>query len=253
MNRKRSDIAERRAKLLDMIRHTRDGVLNMEQAAKLLDVSAVTLRRDLVQLEEEGQISRSYGRVSLPEAERLLSDALNDPRTRIARTAAALVEPGDVVFVNTSRTALQMLRYVEAANVTVVTNNILAANVPHRSDMTIILTGGEVRYPKYAMLGDAALRTLRSVKASKAFLGCSGLTVERGMTTEHYAEVAVNSLMLNSVSGGVYLLADHTKLGWDSNFTSGGLSLIGHLITDRAATSETLAPFRAAGLDVRTV
>ena len=253
MNRKRTDIFERRHKLMDMIRQAGDGQLNVEQAARLLGVSAVTLRRDLTLLEEEGKVRRGYGRVSLAENEPKNQTGPTDIPGRIAQGAAEFVESGDVIFVNTSRTALRMLRYIEASNVTVITNNVLATNIPHRSDMTIILTGGEVRYPKYAMVGSVAQEALRSIKANKAFLGCSGLSVERGMTTEHFAEVAVNNLMLTSVSGPVYLLAGHNKLGWDSNFTSGEIHLIQELITDRGATQELLQPLQDVGIHVHLV
>ncbi len=250
MNRKRTDIMERRQKLLELIRQARDGQINVDQTAALLGVSAVTLRRDLALLEEEGKVRRGYGRVSLVGVEPVGPIGALDAPNRIARIAATHVDTGDVIFVNTSRTALRMLRYIQAPNVTVITNNVLAANVPHRGDMTVILTGGEVRFPKYAMVGSVAQQSLCSIQAQKAFLGCSGLSVERGITTEHFGEVAVNNLMLASVSGPVYLLADHSKLGRDSHFASGELRQVHSLITDRAADPQNLQSLREAGLEI---
>lgn len=251
MNRKRSAIEERRNKLLEMIRNSGSGELAVERVAQLLGVAPVTLRRDLAALDQQGLIVRSYGKVALVQSGAVnRQEAAQAARDRIAVRAAAFVEPGDTIFVNTSRTALRILQYISAPNVTVVTNNVLAINTPHREDMTILLTGGEVRYPKYAMVGDVAQRTLQSVKANKAFLGCSGLSVKAGMTTEFLSEAGVNNLMLTNVAGEVFLLAEHGKLGMESNFTSGDIHLIGNLITDKGADPDLVQYFQAVGVRV---
>lgn len=251
MNRKRGDISLRRAGLLEMIRHSGNSQLDIPNTAKLLGISEVTLRRDLAVLAGEGLIERSYGKVAAAQdSDQSKLTVINESVQRISRKAAEFVEEGDILFVNTSRTALHMLRYIDVANVTVITNNVLATSVPHRSDMTLILTGGEVRYPKYAMVGDVAQKTIQSIRANKAFLGCSGLSVDGGMTTEYFAEVGVNSLMLQNVSGPVFLLASHVKLNWDSNFVSGPISYVSTLITDKGAPAELIAPFEALDIQV---
>ena len=253
VNRKKTDIEHRRKALLEIIRQANGEHLDIEQLSSLLGISSVTLRRDLVALQEQGLIMRGYGKVAAVDPGREKQAAIPDPVNRIAMRAAQFVEEGDIIFLNTSRTALQMLRYIEAPNVTVITNNVLAINSPHRSDMTLILTGGEVRYPKYAMVGDVAQRTLQSMKAHKAFLGCSGLSVENGMTTEYFAEASVNNLMLTQLSGPVYILASHSKLGLNSNFISGDIHLIGNLITDHTANQDAVQQFRELGMQVYLV
>ncbi len=254
MNRKKNDIDQRRRMLLDVIRQAKGEHLDIEQIASLLGVSSVTLRRDLVVLQEQGLVIRGYGKVAAVDSSRQrAADTIPDTLNRIAMRAAQFVEEGDILFLNTSRTALQMLRYIDVPNVTVITNNVLAINSPHRSDLTLILTGGEVRYPKYAMVGDVAQRTLLSMKADKAFLGCSGLSVENGMTTEYFAEVSINNLMLTQLSGPVYMLAAHSKLGFNSNFTSGDIHLISHLITEHTANQDAVQHFRELGMQVYLV
>ena len=254
MNRKKSVIDERRAGLLEMIRHANGAELDVEQTAKLLGVSPVTLRRDLNVLAEQGTITRGYGRIApVEQSPQSRITAVNDAIARIARRAAEFVEAGDILFINTSRTALQLIQYINVPNVTVITNNVLATNMPHRSDLTLILTGGEVRYPKYAMVGDVAQKTLQSVTATKAFLGCSGFSLESGMTTEYYGEAAVNNAMMTNVRGPVYMLAGRSKLNWTSSFVSGGADLVSVLITERGAAPDVLTPFRCAGITVYTV
>lgn len=251
MNRKKSVLEQRRASLLEMIRSADDQPFDIDKVSALLGISPVTLRRDLVVLQDQGLISRSYGKVTLnQDGEATEPEISSDVLTRIAKHAAKFVDEGDIIFLNTSSTALRMLKYIDVPNVTAITNNVLAVNTPHRPDLSIILTGGEVRYPKYAMIGDFAMRTLQAINANKCFVGCNGFSLERGMTTENFNEVNINMLMLTQSSGPVYLLADHRKLGKNSNFTSASAQLITDLITDRSADSETLQSIREQGIRI---
>ena len=69
-----------------------------------------------------------------------------------------------------------------------------------------------------------------------------------GMTTEIAAEVKVNEVMIQNVTEDVYLLADHTKIGKNSSFTSSPIQGIKHLITDEKAPQDVLDELRSAGV-----
>ena len=71
-------------------------------------------------------------------------------------------------------------------------------------------------------------------------MGCSGISMLSGMTTEIAAEVKVNEVMIQNVTEDVYLLADHTKIGKNSSFTSSPIQGIKHLITDEKAPQDVL-------------
>ena len=252
MNRKRSIILERREKLMDLIVQAKNNHLNVEYAAEKLGISPVTLRRDLCLLEEEGLIRRAYGKVTLMAwnkgTENLMSDAGTE---KIAKAAAESVNARDVIFINAGRIGLQMLRLIAVPNVTVITNHVLAVNTPHRSDMTLILTGGEIHLPEQALVGDVAQRSIQTVHAEKAFLCCSGVSAERGITTAYYAEAAINSLMLSCCSGQSYLLVPHDRLEKSDHFCCGELRQIHELITDRKADPTALKSLQETGLQIR--
>lgn len=251
MKREKAYVDGRRQKVLELLRE--DPRLRADELAKILDVSVVTIRRDLRVLEEENQVTRFYGgaRVTstLPEDE----DKVTVCRNLIARYAAALVEDGDTIFINTSRNALELIGYVQSRNVTVITNNGKAINHDKADGVSIILTGGELRYPKEAMVGDFAVRNLQNIFAKKAFVGCSGISVKTGMTTEIANEVNVNQLMIEHATQEVYILADHTKIGHSSSFISCGIDKVKHLITDEFAPEEELEQMRMRGVQVHQV
>ncbi len=237
--------------MLEMLQ--RNPQIRVDELAARLAVSVVTLRRDLQFLEEKKQITRFYGgaKVSGEAIEHMDDVALY--RDLLARYAATLVEDGDTIFINTSRNALNIVKYIESSHVTVITNNGKVISQEKADGVNIILTGGEVRYPKEALVGDFTIRSLQNVYAKKAFIGCSGISAKVGMSTENANEVNVNQLMMEHAVQGVYLLADHTKVGHNSSFTSCSIETIKHLITDELAPEDELEQMRMQGVEVYRV
>lgn len=237
MRNSRSIVDKRRDKILTILNE--NGFVKVAALSVELSASPLTIRRDLETLERAGEICRFHGGASLPERQgsaNIFSSGLTLHKHAIARRAALFVEDGDTIFINTSSTALAMLAYVRASHVTVITNNVKAVSCDKPGDMILVLTGGELRVPKEAMVGDFALNNLNKVTASKCFFGCNGITVEEGVTTAVLQEAAINGLMLSRAVGPRYILADKTKIGRRLNFTYGALNEITCLITDTEAS-----------------
>jgi DeoR/GlpR family transcriptional regulator of sugar metabolism len=215
--------------------------------AKELGVSALTIRRDLASLENGGRIHRFYGGAALgggaEEDGSFFRSSLTLNKLAIARFAASLIADGETIFINTSSTAISLIPYITARHVTIITNNVRAMNVKLPPDTNLIFSGGEIRFPKEAMVGDFAVNNLSTVTASKCFLGCNGLTVEEGASTAIMQEASVNRLMLSRVIGQRYILADKSKIGKRFSFPYGSLQEITMLITDTEVPPETIAAF----------
>lgn len=245
MRNSRSIVGKRQEKILRILE--KNGFIKINPLALELNISPLTIRRDLEVLQETGKIYRFHGGASLlrqADDGNIFSSALTLHKHAIAKKAAAFVEDGDTIFINTSSTALTMLSYVKAKHVTVITNNVKAVSSDKPEDVILVLTGGEMRVPKEAMVGDFALNNLNKVMASKCFLGCNGVTVEEGVTTAVLQEAAVNGVMLKRVVGAKYILADNTKIGRRLNFIYGALSEITCLITDTEAYSPEIEKIR---------
>lgn len=174
-------------------------------------------------------------------------------RELIARYAGKLVDDGDTIFINSSSTALKVLEFVDKQNVVVITNNGKAIHAKKNDGLSVILTGGELRHPKEAMVGDYAIRNLQTVYAKKAFIGCSGISPESGMTTENANEVNINKLMIEHASVEMYLVADHTKIGKNSSFISCNIEQVTNLITDEKAPADVLELLREKGVKIHLV
>lgn len=167
MKRERSVIESRRKRILEMM-ETRPEV-RVDELSEILGVSPITVRRDLQYLEDNKQLVRFYGGAapSFTVDEMEFEDEVKMYRALIARYAAELVQDGDTIFINTSSTALQLVDYLKDRHVTVITNNGKALYKNPRPEVNIILTGGELRHPKEAMVGDFALRNLQNVYAKR--------------------------------------------------------------------------------------
>lgn len=251
MKRERAYVEGRRNQIVEILQ--RNPQVRVDELAKRLDVSVITIRRDLQYLEENNLVTRFYGGAKVTEETAGKIDDVTIYRDLIAKYAATLVENEDTIFINTSSNALHMIQYIDRNNVTVITNNGKAINHEKGDGVSIILTGGELRYPKEAMVGDFAVRNLQNIFAKKAFVGCSGISSLTGMTTEIANEVNVNQLMIEHATQEVYILADHTKIGRNSSFTSCGIHMVKHLITDEMAPEEELELLREKGVDIHMV
>lgn len=248
---------------IEQINHRRDQIFNtillkgevtVEELSQSLNVSEVTIRRDLLFFEERKYIERYYGGARLlnKDHEQNPSIKMSSTKHAIARATAQLIDSGDTIFINTSSTALLVLRYLDQKYVTVITNNAKAVTCKLSPNVTIILTGGELRYPKESMVGDFAIQAIKNVSVSKSILGCSGFSLENGMTTSIHSEVLINRLMIENCKGSRVLCVDHSKLDQSANFVSGDVSDFDVVVTDRDANPDFLSVLRD-DYNIRTI
>ena len=211
MKNNRKAVEERHLKILNMIRER--GEVKVEELAELFQISPMTVRRDMQYLEEEKLISRIHGgAVSLEKANMLLSqdEKISLCRERISEYASRFIDDGDTLFINGSRTALNMLKYAENKKVMVYTNNCWGIGEKYPDDVTIRFTGGEVR--SNVMVGEYVMRNLLSMTADKTFLGCAAVYDDGEFRYDIPTEIGINEAMISRTKKALYVLADHTKI-----------------------------------------
>ncbi len=251
----RSFVMQRREHIADMLRE--EGRVGVSELADRLGISPLTVRRDLDYLEQSGVAYRRYGEAVLAEGAEAQTAQPQVPfaaeREAIARAAAELVNDNDLLFINTSSTALDMVPYITAQGVAVVTNSTQAQALPTPPNGMILVTGGEVRPPRGVLSGEFALANVRSVSATTSFVGCAGISLSAGVTSTTQQEATVNSLMVQR-SDRMVLLADSSKLGIGAGFSYAPLDHVTILITDTGATDEDVEVLLEAGIhEIRRV
>lgn len=198
-----------------------NGVVNVAELAKTLDISETTIRRDLEKLEQEGRLTRVYGgakttdllnneNIELTMNEKLIINA--DVKDMICRKASEKVKDGEVVFIDGGTSLVAMIDYLKNRSITIVTNNLLIAHKYVSGNAKLVVIGGTY-LPHYSMnVGISALRQIGDYHFSSCFIGCAGidLTNNTAYTFEQDTGEIKKVAMANSTK--CYLLIDNSKL-----------------------------------------
>src|SRR5689334_16293250 len=169
------------------------GTVFVENLSKDLDVSMVTVRRDLDALEQKGLLRRTHGgavsieplfyepfrrdRSFLAQVERAA-----DEKRRIGRAAAALINAGETIALTPGTTTTEVVRGLPMNyNITVVTNTVnVAMELSKRKDVFVYVTGGHLHGEWFSLVGSPAIRALDNMLISTMFIGADGLDATWG-------------------------------------------------------------------------
>ncbi|ONK09639.1 DeoR/GlpR family DNA-binding transcription regulator [Streptomyces sp. MP131-18] len=210
--------------------------LEVAELTRRLGVSAMTVRRDLHELQQDGVLRRVHGgavrRERSPFETRRVAHA--EEKLRIAARAAGLVDDGDSVAIDTGTTAHSVARALRGRrDLVVVTNSIHVAGefqgAPD-SSAKVLLAGGVIA-PELCLVGSLATETIRKLHVNKLVLGCGGLTAERGLTFFDIEEAEVRRAMLE-IAEKVIVVMDHTKFGRTETISVARLDQVDVLVTD---------------------
>ena len=257
MKNSKEVILQRQERILQLIQQKQ--MMSVAELVRHFHVTPATIRRDLEDLEEQGNVKRFFGGVEyiLPPSEYVQYQADKKDQTTakraIARKAAEMISNGDTIFVNSSTTALCLFDYLENKQLSIVTNNARSIDCTVPDGVGLILTGGEVYGNRQSLVGEMAVDATRKVIANKCFMGVHGISAAGGITSSYLQEVAVNRSMLAQCNGPKIVMADSSKIGVCQNFVDYGLDQITHLITDSGANKRELDQIRAKGVEVIVV
>ncbi len=213
--------------------------VTIAELAEMLDVSASTVKRDLIILANEGKIikvrggamSRNESFTSVEKNVEEKASICTEEKMTIAKYAAGLIEKGDFVFLDAGTTTEKMIDYLNVKDVTFVTNGFIHAKKLARKGYKVFITGGEIKASTEAIVGAECVLTLKNYNFTKCFMGTNGISLTAGFTTPDVNEARVKSAAIES-SREVYVLADHSKFDEVSSATFAGLGKA-VIITDR--------------------
>ena len=212
------DVYERRNKIVELVNEK--GRVTVKELGEIFEISEVTIRLDLTELEASGLLSRVYGGAvrsyktyyNMSLQQRMSSEVEN--KKEIARYAAGMIKDGDTVMLNSGTTTLLVLRAIEHnINLSIVTNSIdIALEAGANPNFRVVLLGGEVNSKYHFSYGIDANAQLAKYHADKLFLSVDGIDFESGFTTYYDLETEIDSLMLKN-SWAKILVADSSKIG----------------------------------------
>lgn len=221
------------------------GHLSVAELAQKFQVSEMTIRRDLKSLASCGIIQRQHGGATFPnispQADAHFFNRIGEAekeKTAIGYAAAALIQPGDTIILDAGTSTLAVANAIENKELVVITNSIPISTVlSGQEEISVILTGGEVRNSTYALVGPITRSNLLNFNADKLFLGATGISLDRGLSTSNLFESEIKQAMIRSAKE-VILVAHSLKFGQIYYHTFADWDEIDILITDSQLSSE---------------
>jgi len=230
---------QRQERILEALRAS--GGVRVSDLTEQLQVSYMTIRRDLDALAEQGLVEKVHGGATVASQRSAEEPGFEAKSFRerpekeaIAAAAVGLVQPGTAIGVTAGTTTWTLARYLrDIPNLTVVTNSVPVSEVMRssgRTDLSIVLTGG-LRTPSDALVGPVADSAIRAMHVDLLFMGVHGMDERGGFTTPNLLESETNRALVRSARRLV-VVADHTKWGIVGLSTIAALGEADVLVTD---------------------
>jgi len=251
-------LAERHQHILSRLK--KEGKVSVVDLCRELDVSSVTIRKDLKLLEDKSLLFRTHGggtsinpyTVDRPVNEKEKIHA--EEKHRIGMVAAALIEPNDCVIIASGTSVLSLARCIKPeGTVTVITAALnVATELNVHPGIEVLLLGGILRKSSSSATGIYAEKVLDDFSCSKLFLGVDGIDMEFDLSTTNVMEAQLNRKMI-AASQKTIVLADSSKFGKRGFGRICGLEDVEQVITDAGISEHTVEMLKGMGIEVTIV
>ena len=236
------DIFERKQKILEIL--NRDGKVRVNELSALFQISDVTIRMDLADLEAKGLLSRVHGGAvssyktyyNMNMQQRL--SANQEQKEAIARHIVEMIDENDTIMLNAGTTTLTVFRMIPPKiNLSIVTNSVaIALEAGANPNFNVVLLGGVINAKHQFVYGDDAIAQLEKYHADKLILSVDGITPANGLTTFYNQEVELDRVMLTR-SATKIIAADATKLGRTAFARIADISAADYIVTNSESTT----------------
>jgi len=247
----------RQRKELLLARLQEDGQIVAKSLSEELGLSEDTIRRDLRELAAEGLLERVHGgALPLPPSPAMGDFAQRqqigaDAKPAIGRAAAAMIAPGQVVFIDGGTTAVQLARHLPPGLAcTVVTHSpSIAVELVNHPHIEVILIGGRLFKHSIVAMGPAALEAIAQIRTDIYFMGVCSLHPEQGISTGDFDEAGIKRA-ISAMAQRTVVLASPEKLDTASPYEIAPLSQVAGIVVQAGTPKSLLAPYRKMGIAV---
>ncbi len=236
-----------------------NGRVYVADLSRELEISEVTIRKDLKELEERGALRRIHGGASklTKVAMELSLDEMRkinvEEKRAIAREAYQFVSDNDVLLLDASTTSGELAYLLRDGNkkgITVITTALhIACELVPCEHLEVVQIGGNIRRTLYTAMGPLATTAIRSLHVDKAFIGVNGIDAKIGYTTQNLLECELKRCMIESASQS-FVLADSSKIGIVRLGVVCPVGNVDFLITDGRIEPETRSELERTGVEL---
>jgi DeoR/GlpR family transcriptional regulator of sugar metabolism len=238
--------AERQKKILNYV--LTNGSAVVKELVDVYGVSEATVRRDLDELNKQGQIERTHGGAIAYNNNAAFDRFHNEKMTinteekkRIGTAARALISEGDTILLDSGTTTFAIAQgLAEIRNITLITNDIfIASNAAIHPTSKLVVTGGLRMEGYYSMIGSCTEQFIKNLWVNKVFLGTDGIHHTAGVTNSNFWEVSIKCSMLQAAERKI-LVADSDKFDKIALVHVFPIKNVDMLITDTRITDEQI-------------
>lgn len=213
--------------------------VEVPELCEALQVSAVTVRKDLKLLEEKGLLFRTHGGASL-ENPYIRDRSVNEKeqlavgeKTSIASAAAQLIQAQESIIIASGTTMVALARAIPVQlPLTVITSALnVGLELLQHPEIEVLQLGGYLRHSSSSATGPHAEQVLKEIACSKLFLGVDGIDLDFGLTTTNIGEARLNQQMMCTAQQTI-VLADSSKFGKRGFGRICGMEQVDLIITD---------------------
>jgi DeoR family transcriptional regulator, aga operon transcriptional repressor len=248
-------IAERHKFILDKLH--KEGFVSVADLSKEMEVTMVTVRKDLKLLEDKGLLYRSHGSAT-PLSPYVGDKTLNekklvqiDQKNKIASLAAQLIQEDEAIIIGSGTSVLAFAKAIpKNTKLTVLTGamNVTQTLIDY-PNLEIVQLGGVVRKNSSSVVGHYAEEMLANFSCTKLFMGVDGISPEFGLTTTNMMEAHLNARMIRSVQKTV-VLADSSKFGRKGFGKICEIEEVDIIVTDAGISEIYKAKLEERGIEV---
>ena len=232
-------------------------VVTVQDIAELTDASEATIRRDIASLHVQGKLRRVRGgaeAVHPPQLGNLaarpfrVSESVNiDKKRSIARKAVDLCEEGDAIIINGGTTTFQMVPYMSARRLQVMTNSFaIAEHLVKHSKCNVSVPGGAIYRDQSLILSPFENDAIRNFYARRIFIGAQGVGALGIMESDALVIQSEQKLMRQAEE--LIVMIDSSKFRKRSSLILCPLENVSTIITDEGITDEAARMVEAAGV-----
>lgn len=246
---------ERHALIMDRL--AKQGSIMVSDLVRAMNVSSVTIRKDLTELEKQDKLYRSHGKAilmnpyihnrSVIEKEQLAVDE----KRAIGLAAAQLITRDDSIIIASGSTVHAMARNIKPIHrLTVVSASLPVSEILAQNEsIDVMQLGGMLRHSSLSVVGQYSETILRDCSVSKLYMGVDGIDFEFGFTTTDMREAELNQKMMAAAQKTI-ILADSSKFGKRGFAKIGNMEDIDIIITDAGISPQDARAIEEIGIDL---
>lgn len=234
-----------------------EGQVNIQELSDLMEVSGVTIRKDLKLLEDKNLLFRTRGGGSITNPytiERPINEKeliRSEEKQKIAKAALELIGQNDSIIIGSGTTVFQLARYLHPnKHLTVITPAVkVTIELCNRPNVEVLQLGGLIRQNSSSVAGAYAENILSNISCGILFLGVDGIDLDFGISITNLTETSLHQKMIEAAQL-IAVLADSSKFGRRGLGRVCGLDQVHYIVTDSGVQPAIVEQLEERGIKV---